>query len=184
MRKAIKGLYRLCEGINRVVGWITVAFFIIMFGSCIIQVFTRYVLNNSLTWTDELARYTFMWSHMLGATVCSWTGSHAILSFVVERFPKKVQTLFQILAHGIVLAVGIVLLVYGADLLATASRQTSPALHLSMTYIYISVQVCAVLFILYSLVHMLDLGVNRLTESPQDVTGRERHGNNKEKEEA
>ncbi len=41
-----------------------------------IQVFCRYVLQNSLDWTEELARYLSIWSVMFGCSYAMKTDSH------------------------------------------------------------------------------------------------------------
>ena len=37
-----------------------------------IQIFCRFVLNNSLPWSEELARFMFIWSTFLSIGFCCW----------------------------------------------------------------------------------------------------------------
>jgi TRAP-type C4-dicarboxylate transport system permease small subunit len=57
----------------------------------LLQVFCRYVLNDPLTWSEELARYLFIWCAFLGWILASRHRSHLAMSFVAERLPPRVQ---------------------------------------------------------------------------------------------
>ena len=60
--------------IDKIIFTLIAISFIILILSCVLQVFTRFVLNNSLSWTEELSRYTFIWSNFLGAIFCTKKG--------------------------------------------------------------------------------------------------------------
>ncbi|WP_434311063.1 TRAP transporter small permease [Hominifimenecus sp. rT4P-3] len=156
MKKLAEGYGKACNCVNRILGFLIVLLFAAMFGSCILQVVTRYVLNNSLVWTDELARYTFIWGNMLGAAYCTWTFGHATLTVCLDRFPAGVRRILQILTYLLVAAIGCVLVVAGIRLMPVVAVQKSPALHLPMRYVYSSVLVGGVLFVLYSIGHILN----------------------------
>ena len=55
------------------------------------QVLSRYVFQTSLAWSEELARYLFMWLASLGAAYAFKTRSHFLLRFVVDKFSLKLQ---------------------------------------------------------------------------------------------
>ena len=55
------------------------------------QVVFRYVLEASLSWSEELARFLLMWLAALSAAYAMKTGAHFALRFVVDRTPPNVQ---------------------------------------------------------------------------------------------
>jgi TRAP-type C4-dicarboxylate transport system permease small subunit len=55
---------------------------LIMFMSLILQVFFRYILNNPLTWTDEISRFFFIW--MIGFTGVFVVKAHYLTFFKDE----------------------------------------------------------------------------------------------------
>ena len=55
------------------------------------QVVFRYVLEASLSWSEELARFLLMWLAALSTAYAMKTGAHFALRFVVDRTPPKVQ---------------------------------------------------------------------------------------------
>ena len=70
----MKVLQRVSDTVNRIVGYVGIAVFLALIIACVMQVFFRFVLNNSLSWTEELARYCFIWMHMLGASILGGVG--------------------------------------------------------------------------------------------------------------
>jgi len=58
---------------------------------CIVltAVFFRYVLNHSLSWSDELVRYLFVWFTLLGAAVALREREHIRVEYFVEKFSSR-----------------------------------------------------------------------------------------------
>ena len=153
--KLVEVLNGVSNKINKLISWLVIVLFGIMFLACVWQVITKYLLNNSATWTDETARYTFIWATMLSATVLSWKQGHAVLSFIVDRMPKKLGAAFRIFSEGMVIWIGVILVKYAGLPMKTAALQKSPALHLRMDFIYVAVPICGCLFVLYAVTHIV-----------------------------
>lgn len=49
------------------------------------QVFCRYVLNDALSWSEELAGYFFHWATFLGASVAFYDNSHISVTYFIDR---------------------------------------------------------------------------------------------------
>ena len=54
-----------------------------------IQIFCRFVLNNSLTWSEELARFMFIWSTFLSIGFCLKEGISLKIDTLISLFPQK-----------------------------------------------------------------------------------------------
>lgn len=99
-----------------------------------IQVFYRFVLNNSLTWSEELARFMFIWSAFLSIGFCLKEGISLKIDTVITLFPKQLQTII-LMAGNIVLVVFFIYMVPNAWEFAYASvlnGQTSAACGIPM----------------------------------------------------
>ena len=72
-----------------------VSFFVMVVLTCW-QVFTRYVLQNPSSWSEELVSYMFAWMALLGASIVVGERGHMNIPVVVERMGKGAQMFFSI----------------------------------------------------------------------------------------
>jgi TRAP-type C4-dicarboxylate transport system permease small subunit len=68
--------------------WICLGFFWIMTALVFLQFFTRYVLNNSYAWTEELAVYCLMPVVFIGAAMCVRRSRHIHVNILYRYLPK------------------------------------------------------------------------------------------------
>lgn len=72
------------------VGWFDIPaliIFWILMGIVMLQFFTRYVLNDSLGWTEEIARYLLIMVTFIGSITCVRKGAHIFLEFFYRYLP-------------------------------------------------------------------------------------------------
>lgn len=67
--------------------WITLAVFWAMIGLVFLQFFTRYVLNDSLAWTEEVAVGTLVILVFMGAAMCIRTSRHIHVDVLYHYLP-------------------------------------------------------------------------------------------------
>lgn len=75
------------------VRWIdipVIAIFVILIGLVFTQFFTRYVLNDSLSWTEEVSRNFLIFMGFVGSVTCVRKGSHIYLEFFYRYVPRRV----------------------------------------------------------------------------------------------
>ncbi|RHR22523.1 TRAP transporter small permease [Clostridium sp. AF19-22AC] len=102
-----------------------------------IQVFSRYVLGASLSWSEELTRYIFIWAGFLSVSYCTKKCISIKIEQFVALFPKRGKALFKVVNHTLELVLFLYLIPFAWQYLmsAVASGQTSPALGLPMYYV-------------------------------------------------
>ena len=132
---------------NLVLTLCTILFLVIIFVT-VAGVFTRYILDSPLIWSDELARFSLIWMIFLGAGVVSFKDSHLIVDFIFEYVPEKVGSFFKTFSFVVVLAFLITLVVFSIDLLRVAGYNTSPALEIPLSFWRGSVVAGAILMII------------------------------------
>lgn len=123
-------LEKISRGINRVVEHLLFTIGFAMAMVVILQVFCRYVLNQSLFWSEELARFLLVWLTFLGASVAYFRGAHPGIDILYRRVPPPVQKWLARLTHLISLVLFGILMVYGCQFAWFVRLQISPALQL------------------------------------------------------
>ena len=102
-----------------------------------IQVFCRYALSMSLTWSEELTRYLFIWAGFLSVSYCTKKCISIKIEQFVALFPKRGKALFKVLNHTIELVLFLYLIPFAWKYFYSAieTGQVSPALGIPMYYV-------------------------------------------------
>ena len=114
------------------------------------QVVTRYFLHMSLSWSEEVARFLFVWIAMLGAAYGFKTRSHFAIVFLVNRFPRRLQRLVGTLVFftaSTFLAVFVLEALY--LILTTTIGQRAPVTQMTMAVPHSSAPVGGTLMLYY-----------------------------------
>ena len=138
MKKAIN---KFSDILYRVYMALACALIIVLTFSSAVQVIFRYFVNNSQAWTEETARYCFIWASMLGAACLVKSGGHAVVDFVVKGLKGKARTIQQIIVLAVIFAFGGLLIVKSFPLLKIVAQQKSSVLKLPMWMIYLATPV-------------------------------------------
>ena len=128
-----------------------VGLFAAIFGIMILQIAFRYALNAPLVWTEELARYLYIWACYLGAAVALRRGNHIVIALVHERLPGRLRTAVTVGIQGLALGFLGVLLVQGVRLAARTHTVLAVTLPIPWSAIYAAAPVAALLMILQTL---------------------------------
>ncbi len=115
------------------------------------QVFFRYVLNQSLFWTEELARYLLVWISFLGATVAYRRGVHPGIDVLFLRLPPLLRQAAALLVHAASMALFSVMVVYGFKFAHFVRLQISPALGLPKWVVFGIIPVAGAIFMIHAL---------------------------------
>lgn len=127
------------------------------------QVFCRFVLNSSLTWSEEVCRYLFVQMVFLGAGVCILEKKHASVDIIVNAVPKKIRKYYQAALDSIVVITGVLLTFFGYRFAVGAVGQTSPALKIPFQYVYAGIVLGGIVFTVDALRNLYTTLTNRST---------------------
>lgn len=144
--------------LNKIILGICVILF--MFMTCIgtYQILVRYIFKSPSTVSEELISYSFAWMSMFAASYIFGKRDHMRMVFFIERFSKDIQIKIGILTEIVVLLFAIGVLISGGAYITTLSiTQTTPALGISMGYIYMVLPVCGIITAIYSILNIFDL---------------------------
>ena len=132
------------------------------------QVFTRYVLQNPSSWSEELVSYLFAWMSLLGASLVVGERGHMNIPIVVEKMGEKGRKFFAIFAELIAFAFSAVILVYGGiQITNLAMGQMTSALGLPIGIFYVVLPLSGVLNMIYTILNIIDITTNSEMEGEE-----------------
>lgn len=116
------------------------------------QVFSRYLLANPSSFTDELARYLMIWVGVLGAAYVAGKGNHVAITYFSEKFSssnlRRVKLAINLIIMGFAflgMLIGGLRLVYITLIL----EQLSPSLKIPLGVVYAVIPLSGALIIFY-----------------------------------
>lgn len=121
-----------------------------------IQVFMRYILNNSLMWPEELTRYCFLWCSMLGLVVTEQRGEHLRIDVLRTFSSPSVQKLLDIFASIVTIAFYCFFIYLSTQMtfMVIDMEQYAISFDLPMVYVWIAFPVLAFAALLFSFVNI------------------------------
>jgi TRAP-type C4-dicarboxylate transport system permease small subunit len=152
------------ENLRKIVDRVLERIVVVAMGALVLdvlwQVFTRFVLSDPSSFTEELARYLLIWVGLLGAAYAAGRNMHLALDLLQTKLSGQKARVMQIVIELIVLAFAVaVLLVGGSRLVYVMLRlgQTSPALGIALGYVYAVVPISGLVIAFYSLDKIMSL---------------------------
>lgn len=118
------------------------------------QVFTRYVMKDPSTWTEELATFLMIWVGMLGASVALNRGAHLGIDYFMGKLFARTRLYTEVFVFG---AIGLfsltVMLIGGIQLVYRTLQfgQVSPAMGIRMGYVYLALPISGFFLVIYSI---------------------------------
>ena len=112
-----------------------------------LQVFFRFVIQGSLPWSEELARYLMVWTVFIGASIWAKEGSHIGVEALVSAFPPRLKRFSIVLAGVVNVIFCIIIAVISFEVVTFihGSGQLSPAMRIPMYWAYLAIPVGIVL---------------------------------------
>ncbi len=133
------------------------------------QIFTRWVLGNPSTFTEEFMRYMLIWSGMIGAAYCFYKDQHLALDLVKNKVkgPGKIA-LNLFIEAAIVFFIGYVF-IYGGARLALNSTNASPVLHIPFKVLYAVLPISGCFIVLARILKYLQMFMERKEPKKGDL---------------
>jgi TRAP-type C4-dicarboxylate transport system permease small subunit len=104
-----------------------------------LQVFSRYVLNHSLFWSEELARYMFIWLVFLSGAMVLRQDRHIQVTVFVDMLPAAVRGAILILGDVLMLAFTLTVCVEGIRLSRLVWTVPTAAMEIPWAMVYLGI---------------------------------------------
>lgn len=128
--------------------WVVIATFLVMAIATFVQVIFRYVLEFSLPWADELARYCLVWLVFVGMVVALVRGQHVTVDILLDRYRGRFKRIALTFIDLAVAALFLTLLYGGVLLMQLTVGQTTSGMGMPKYVVYAALPVGAVLMLI------------------------------------
>lgn len=127
--------------------WVLVASMVFLVILVVGQVFARYVMNFSIGWSEELARYLLIWIAWIAASYAVTQSAHIRVEIIKDRFSRRIKQMIELVVLIIWFGFAAFLAIEGINFIlqVQATNQVSPSLGVDMWIVYLAVPVGGVL---------------------------------------
>jgi TRAP-type C4-dicarboxylate transport system permease small subunit len=133
--------------VERIASAVLIGGIAVMIVTCLAQVFYRYALHQPLGWTEELARFTFVWVGYLSAWLAWKYRAHIAVDAVAYTGNERLIAASVVLVEVLVLALCAYTFWTNWSLVQLAANQPSPSLNIPMGWVYAGYNAMALLII-------------------------------------
>lgn len=136
----MKVLRWLDENIER---YIMLVLLVVMSVVIVLQVFMRYVMENSLTWSEELARFCFVWLIYIGISYGVKRAKHIRVEALLAVLKRKGKYIINMVAYVLFLFFAVYAVYYGFSIYSAikSTGQEAPSLGISMSIMYLGMPI-------------------------------------------
>lgn len=129
------------------------------------QIFTRWILGNPSTFTDELLRYVLIIAGFIGSAYCFYRDEHLALTLVTDKATGSFKIILDIFIEVCILFFVVYVFIYGGTKLANTATNVSSVMHIPMKTLYMIEPVCGVLIVLARILKYVNLYTEKKGEN-------------------
>jgi TRAP-type C4-dicarboxylate transport system permease small subunit len=132
---------RIIKALNYVEDAALVTMVVIMVGSIFLQVIMRYVFNNSLSWSEELGKFMFVWVSWIGISIGQRRFEHIKIEMLTGKLPYRWAMVCSVISDLIVICICVVTAYYGVVLIVNQYTTSYAGIRISISWGYLAVTV-------------------------------------------
>ena len=165
-------LVQIRECLVKLLEWILILLVAGLVLDVLWQVFSRFVLNDPSSWTDELATLLIIWVAMIGASVAFIRNNHLGVDYFVGKLKPRPRLISEILVQILICLFAVVVLLLGGAklvMLTLLTEQVSPALLVKMGHVYMALPLSGLVIALTSIETAVEK-IGALKQVPGEVS--------------
>jgi TRAP-type C4-dicarboxylate transport system permease small subunit len=135
----VKPEHRFAEGLTAVLEYLSMVCVAVMTTLVIAQVVLRYVFNDPLDWSEELARIMFIYLAFVGIGAAYGRRRHMFIDALVTLFPSRMKRVveFSVVGTASVFLLAVILITARSMVELHRMDITTPALDYPMAFVYL-----------------------------------------------
>ena len=145
--------------VDVILKWILVFIMAAMTINVLWQVFTRFIMQDPSSYTEELARYMLIWIGILGAAYVAGQKMHLAIDLLSTKLNAVNKSYLEIIIQLSIFLFSFFVMVIGGIRLVNITltlNQISAALQIPLGYVYTVVPISGVLMMFYSLTFIIE----------------------------
>ncbi|MHC4943961.1 MAG: TRAP transporter small permease [Planctomycetota bacterium] len=147
-------MQKMKRQVDRTLEWILILLMAANVLNVLWQVFTRFVLKDPSSYTEELARYLLIWVGLLGAGYAAGMKMHLAIDLVLAKTTGRLRAFFELSIQALIFLFALFAMVAGGVRLVAITLtldQVSAALQIKLGYVYLALPLSGLLIMFYSL---------------------------------
>ena len=149
---------KLKEILTRLLEILAGVSFLVMVALTCWQVFTRYILNDPSSWSEELVSYMFAWMSLLGASIVTSERGHMNIPVLVDMAKPGARKALLCLGEVIAFLFSLVILVLGGVKIANlAMGQMTSSLGVPIGVFYVVMPICGILNMVFTVINIVEI---------------------------
>ncbi|ASR89813.1 hypothetical protein AFA_10345 [Alcaligenes faecalis] len=156
--------------IEKALDWIIGSMMFVMCAVIAWQIFSRYVLKDMSSWSEEVARFLMVWISLLGSAAVLRRGGHVTVTILLDYLSSKLKRRVLIIRDLLMLATLLSMTYYGWEFAQINAVQLSAAMDIPMSWVYASLWLgmglCVVILLLIRLGSQSDWTSGSTDEHP------------------
>ena len=147
------------DTVNRLIGIVLFVLMIMIVADVSWQVFTRFVLKNPSSFTEELAGFLLVWIGLLGSAYAFHSRAHLGIDILTSKWRGIKKKIVEVAVNGVVFLFALAVMVGGGIRLVRltfALGQISPSLEIPMGYVYLVIPLSGMIFCFYAFVFAVE----------------------------
>ncbi|MFV0466908.1 MAG: TRAP transporter small permease [Lachnospiraceae bacterium] len=158
----MKGIRKFLDKSLEFVG---ILILMVMIITVLYQIFTRTVLNNPNTVTEELVRFCMVWISLLASAYVVGKQQHLAVTLLSEKLNDRNRHILDLVIQVLFVLFSTIIMIYGGIKgVSITMNQISPSLSLPMGYVYLAVPVSGVIMLIYSVLNLIDCIFNKQSQ--------------------
>jgi len=141
--------------LDELIKYAIVIVFLVMVITGLAQVFNRYILNQSLSWGEELQKFSHIWLIFLTIPVAYKNRAHLGMNLFYQKMSNRSKFIFDMIIHLLWLSFGAILILISTDLVHIGVLQKSPGLGIKMSWVYSGILIGNAYLVLIALKNLL-----------------------------
>lgn len=129
------------------------------------QIFTRWILGNPSTFTDELLRYVLIIAGFIGSAYCFYRDEHLALTLITDKAKGPFKLCLDIFIEICILFFVVYVFIFGGFKLANTATNVSSVMHIPMKTLYMIEPVCGILIVLARILKYVNLYTEKKGEN-------------------